>query len=489
MYLSKSQFIRGIQCKKSLWLLKNKPELRTPPDDAQQIIFDTGKDVGFLAQQLFPGGVELVFDYEKIVKNILKTKELIKNGTETIYEATFQYNDVLVMVDILHHDSEGWHLYEVKSSTSLKDVNENDIAVQYYVLKGSGIELSSASLIHINNQYTREGELNIHELFTTVDITETVISKQQYVNKEIQKMKKIASKGTPEPSIRIGPQCFDPYDCDYYDYCWQHVPEKSVFNLTRMNMSKKFELYTEGIVSFSDIPDDMILTDAQRMQVDAELNGSEFIDPQVIKDFIGTLTEPLGFLDFETFQQAIPSFNKQKPYEQIPFQYSLHILDDTELTHTEYLGLPGQDPRENFIKQLIEDTNNIKTIIVYNMGFEKMILKSLSKNFPKYESEIKDIIDRITDLMIPFRKKAYYVAAMEGSYSIKKVLPALIPELSYANMDIGDGVTAMQSYAKITSTIDNGQIEKVKNDLLEYCRLDTLAMVEILSKLKEICSN
>jgi len=330
MRLSKSQFVRGLQCMKSLWLLKNKPELRTLPDEALQKIFDTGKDVGMLAQQLYPGGTEIIFDYKKINENIKITRQLIENGVKTIYEATFLYDDVLVMVDILHLGNNGWELYEVKSSTSLKPVNENDISIQYYVLEGSGIKLNKASLVHINNQYCRNGDLDIGELFGKVDLTEIVILNQEFAAAEIDRMKNKADKGQPEPSIDIGLHCYDPYECDYKAYCWKHIPEKSVFTLAGMRKKKKFELYNNNILSFSDIPDGFSLTNAQQIQVQAELQGSDFIDLEEIKQFLETLIEPIGFLDFETFQQAVPDFNNQHPYEQVPFQYSLHILKNNK---------------------------------------------------------------------------------------------------------------------------------------------------------------
>jgi hypothetical protein len=486
MRLSKSQFIRGLQCMKSLWLLKNKPELRTLPDEAQQKIFDTGKDVGILAQQLYPGGTEIVFDYKKINKNIKITQGLIENGIKTIYEATFLYDDVLVIVDILHLGDNGWELYEVKSSTSFKPVNENDISIQYYVLEGSGIKLDKVSLVHINNKYCRKGNLDVGELFKKVDLTETAISNQEFAATEIDRMKNKAAKGQPEPSIGIGLHCYDPYECDFKNYCWKHIPEKSVFTLTGMRKKKKFELYNNGIISFPDIPNGCSLTNAQQIQIQAELQGSDFIDLDEIKQFLENLIEPIGFLDFETFQQAVPDFDNQHPYEQVPFQYSLHILKNSKLKHYEFLGEPGKDPRGKFISQLLNDTSNLESIVVYNMGFEKRILNSLAKIFPEYKSEITNITSRILDLMIPFRSKAYYMASMEGSYSIKKVLPALVPELSYDGMDIGDGMAAMRSYGALGNMTDNKKIENIKNALLEYCCMDTLAMVKILEKLKNL---
>jgi len=486
MQLSKSQYIRGLQCVKSLWLFKNKPDLRSRPDETQQTIFDTGTHVGVLAQQLFPGGSEIVFDYTKINENIQKTQKLIDTGIKTIYEATFLYDDVLVMVDILHQGKNGWELYEVKSSTALKQVNENDIALQYYVVEGAGIPLHKASLIHINNQYTRSSQQNIKELFIKVDITDSVRAGQERVVAELIQMKNKVAMGRPMPIVDIGPHCFDPYKCDYYQHCWQHIPKNSIFDLTGMVLKKKCELYHGGISSFADIPNDYPLTHGQKIQIEAHLHGTAFFDTKAIEEFLESIQGSIGFLDFETFQQAIPKFSNQHPYQHIPFQYSLHYIKDKELHHTEFLGEPGHDPRRKLVSRLIHDTKGLETILVYNMVFEKNILIGLAKCFPEDHDAIHSIISKLRDLMVPFRNKAFYVQAMAGSYSIKKVLPALVPELSYDGMDIGDGRSAMRSYTALFDTDDPQIIEKTKRSLLEYCRLDTFSMVKILDKLKEV---
>lgn len=482
--LSKSQFIRGLQCQKSLWLLHNRPDLRTKPDAAQQAIFDTGTDVGVLAQQLFSGGEEIVFDFRKIKENVQRTKDLITSGVETIYEASFIHDDVLVMVDILHMGLNGWEMYEVKSSTQVKPVNEDDIAIQYYVLTGCGVDLDKASLAHINNQYERNGELDVRQLFSIEDITDIAVSKQPFVADELVCLKNML--GSSEPKIDIGPHCSDPYDCDFMDHCWQHIPNYSIFNLTRLFANKKFELYYKGVLNFEDIPIDYPLSNAQQLQVDGELNDKEFIDKTNIRDFLGTISEPIGFLDFETFMQAVPSFDGQRPYQQIPFQYSLHIQIAGQTSHYEFLAEPGSDPREEFASRLIQDLAGCESILVYNQAFEKRIINELAGYLPEKAKELKLTTHRIVDLMAPFQAKNYYTKEMKGSYSIKTVLPALVPELSYKNLEISDGGMAMQKYAQLQGMTDQVEIDKVKAILLEYCKMDTWAMVKILEKLKSL---
>jgi len=484
MRLSKSQFIRGLQCQKSLWLYRNRPELRIKPDEAQQAIFDVGTNVGILAQQLFPGGTEIVFDLKKITENVQRTRNLISAGVGTIYEASFIFDDVLVMVDILHKEVNDWEMYEVKGSTSLKEVHENDVAIQYYVLTGCGLDLGKACLVHINNQYERNFELDIQQLFTIEDVTDSAISRQSFVIDQLACLKDMLN--SPEPKIDIGVQCSDPYPCDFIAHCWQNIPDYSVFDLTRLSLSKKFELYYKGILKLDEISLDYPLSHAQQLQVDAELHGAEHINRENIRDFLATISEPIGFLDFETFMEAVPSFDGQRPYQQIPFQYSLHIQTNCELNHYEFLAEPSTDPRHGFAARLIEDLAGCETILVYNQAFEKRILDELAIFLPGMATELKTITHRIVDLMVPFQAKDYYVKEMQGSYSIKKVLPALVPELSYDGLEIADGGMAMLAYAKLKEITDQAVVSKIKNDLLKYCELDTLAMVNIFEKLRRL---
>ncbi|MBV5328997.1 MAG: DUF2779 domain-containing protein [Chlorobium sp.] len=487
MRLSKSQFIRGLQCSKSLWLYKYQRELQSELKDSQQSLFGSGTNVGILAQQLFPEGKEIIFDPEKIHENTGKTLDLIRAGATTIYEATFVFDDVLVLADILHYGDKGWELYEVKSSTSVKDVYENDIALQYYVIKGSGLSICKAAIVHINNRYVRQGDLDLKQLFTIADLSNTAMAKQEEIIRELSRLKITVAKGSAMPEMDIGPHCNDPYECDFSKHCWQHIPPKSVFSLSRMRSSDKFKLYGDGIISFADIPVDYPLTKAQQMQVDAELNGTEFINIQGIKALLATITSPVGFMDFETFMQAVPSFNNQSPYQQIPFQFSLHIDDGSgPLRHVEYLGEQRKDPRLGFINLLLSATENIPVIIVYNKAFECRILTELAQTFPQYSQEINDLINRVVDLMVPFQNKDYYVRKMQGRYSIKLVLPSLVPEMSYESMAIADGGAAMDAYAALQDIDDDEEITIIRQDLLKYCELDTLAMVKIVEKLRAV---
>ena len=482
-FLSKSQFTRGLQCHKSLWLLKNRRELQQKPDASLQARFDSGTEVGILAQQLFPGGTGLEYK-SGISQNIAKTRELLASGAQTIYEATFRHDNVLAMVDILRKGENGWEIYEVKSSTETKDIFINDTAIQYYVAKGSGLDISRVFVVHLNNQYTRIGELNLQALFAVKDVTDLTLGRQTDIPLLLGNMRQVLEGG--EPSIDIGPYCTTPYECDFISYCWKHIPEYSIFNIANLRSKRKFTLYYGGILHLQDIPADFSLSDNMQVQVEAELTGRKFVNIRNIREFLSKISEPIGFLDFETFMEPVPSFDQQRPYQQVPFQYSLHIFGNGLLAHHEFLGEPGIDPRQAFIEKLLKDTVSCRTILVYNQAFEITRLQEMAKNFPEFVEGIESIIARIVDLMAPFRNKDYYIREMCGSHSIKYVLPALVPDLSYDSLAIADGEMAMLAYARLSRMDAGDEKKEICKHLLKYCSLDTLAMVKIWERLVSI---
>ena len=443
--LSKSSFLKGCQCQKALYMSKHNRGLKEESDTALQAIFAKEKKVGELAQQLFPGGVDCTpvsaFEFQEAV---VRTREEIAKGTKVIYEAAFQYDGVLAALDILVKDKSGWKVYEVKSSTSVTETYELDATIQYFAITNSGIALKDISIVHINNQYVKEGLIDVHELFTIASVKERVLELLPGIPAKVAELKAVLSMDKI-PDMDIGPHCNSPYSCDFAGHCWEHIPDYSVFNIARLTETRKFELYKKNIINFIDIPDDYPLNENQWMQVKSELNNTTTIDKKKIKEFLNDLHYLQYFMDFETFSTTIPVFDKSKPYQQLVFQYSLHILPSAkgELQHKEFLAeANGTDPRIPFIEKLITDCGTTGDILVYNIGFERGKLSDLALSFPKYKVAINNIIARLKDLMIPFQQRWYYTPAMQGSYSIKKVLPALVPVMSYSNLNIQEGTTA-----------------------------------------------
>ena len=286
--------------------------------------------------------------------------------------------------------------------------------------------------------------------------------------------------------MRGGPHCSDPYDCDFKGTCWKHIPEYSVFDISNLNKKKKFNLYNQGIITLDQIDlNNTTLNSNQKLQVQSEIEGSVLIDEDQIRNFIDDLNYPLYFLDFETIRSPIPLFENSRPFQQIVFQYSVHIKQTprSEVDHEEYLANPDGDPRIGFVKKIIQDCGNEGDILVYNIGFERGKLVDLIEVFPQYSEKLKNITNRLKDLMIPFQKKWYYTPEMKGSYSIKSVLPALVPELSYNDLNIKEGGAASDTFLSMVNGSFEGNEKETRRQLLEYCKLDTFAMVKIIQKL------
>jgi hypothetical protein len=487
--LSKTTFLRSVQCHKSLYLNRYKPELRDPPDLSQEPVFRTGKEVHTIARQLFPGGVVASSEESYDPKTWLqRTRALMKEGVAVLFEAAFEHDQVLVIVDILERvGGTKWKAIEVKSSTSVKDPYDWDVAVQYHVLSNAGIELDDFCILHINNKYVRRGDLDIEALFTSSSMFDLAREMEPEVSRRIGEAKAVLSE-LNVPDIDIGPYCDEPYACDFQGYCWRHIPENSVFTVARMKKDHKFGLYQDGIVRMEDIPEDFPLNKISRVHVEGQKYGRSIIDQSVLQVFIGSLQYPLYFLDFETYNPAIPPFDGTKPYGQIPFQYSLHrkASPEGELSHTGFLAEANIDPRIPLIESLLRDTPPPGDILAYNRSFEARVLRDLAEAFPDSASELDDLSSRLVDLMEPFQKRYFYLPEMRGSYSIKAVLPALVPDLSYETLEISEGTEAMEAYYQLSIETNPAIIERIRNDLWEYCKFDTLAMVRILEKLETI---
>jgi hypothetical protein len=486
--LSKSTFIRGKQCIKSLYLNKFHKNLRDKISEQKKAVFKSGTNIGIFARQLFPNGIDATppspFDYSAA----LKTTEnaLLENDT-VVYEASFVFNEVLIAVDILTKNKNNIAAYEVKSATKISDTYIWDAALQYYVLKGCGIFLSDFFIVTINNAYIKNGQLEVEKLFTKTSIFTEVNALQEKVEEYILQFKKILSEAEI-PNVKIGGHCTSPYDCDFLGFCWKDVPSGSVFELSNTNNSTMAELYYSGIKLISEIPNNFELSASQKIQISAEKNKTDIINKEALIYFLNQLVYPLHFLDFETFMPALPLYNNTHPFHHLPFQFSLHLLENktTQLKHLEFVAFPGSDPRKEFINELLKKIKQEGSIIVYNAQFERSILNTLAKEFPEYQTKISNITDRIIDLMEPFRKRDCYFLAMKGSHSIKNVLPAVFTDFHYEHLAISNGNEASRMYEQLIGETNIFKIEETISNLKEYCKLDTLAMVKILERLNEI---
>jgi len=339
--------------------------------------------------------------------------------------------------------------------------------------------------VHINNQYVRQGDIEVDKLFTSEDISQQVLARLQGMPDVVQELRATLREAA-EPGIDIGPHCKDPYECDFIPYCWQHIPEDSIFDLRGRGIDK-FALYNQGIVRLEDVPLEQ-LNGAQRFQAEATLERRDVTDCEAVREFLDSLWYPLCHLDFETFDTPLPPFDGVRPYQKIPFQYSLHIQQEAgaEPEHFEYLAPPNVDPRRELIGQLLAVIPEDACVLTYNQSFEKGVLRDLAALFPDMAEAIEARLASVRDLMVPFKKRYVYRWTMRGSYSIKEVLPALVQEMSYAGLEIADGMAAMQAYLEMCALVSGEELERLRAAMLEYCRLDTLAMVRILEVLYDM---
>ncbi len=493
VFLSKTNYCKAIQCPKSLWLKKYKWEEAV--QTASPMLFENGKRVGVLAQDIFGKEHDDVV-YDKISIMTRKTDRFLQNRPNIITEASFIHDNNFCMVDILKNDEDGVEIYEVKSSTKITDIYIDDASFQYFILNGLGLNVKKVSIIYINNEYVREGDLDIEKLFIIEDITGLVLKKQDEIRENVELINKfMAVHGIrKEPDIPLGLHCYNPYHCDFWQYCTRNLPEPNVFDVTgNMTKKEKFEKYAQGKITFEDLLDEN-LTSAQLEQIDFEVNDRKpKIVKQAISEFMDSLEYPLYFIDYETIMSPIPELDNTRPYQVLPFQYSLHILEDenAKLEHKEFLAdIDDEDFVRHFAESMVDNLSGNGSVIVYNKSFESgRVNKELARMYPDLEEKIEKINANMIDLMQPFKQRQYYTRQMKGSYSLKQVLPALYPdspELDYSNLSgVRDGEEASEAFIHLKGKSPEKQ-EKIKEELREYCKLDTYAMVKIYEKFRQV---
>jgi len=492
IYLSKSRYCKAKQCQKILWMDKYKEEEKVLLD--KEAVFKTGMMVGELAKGLFGEYVDIEYNFD-LSKMIVQTEEALEKGAKIITEASFEYDHNFCSVDILKNTKDGVEIYEVKSSTEVHDIYFDDASYQYYVLSNLGYNVKKVSIVYINNKYIKQGELELTKLFNIEDITDIAIDKQDEIKDKIIQVNEYMNKYDKEnePNEMIGMQCMKPYKCEYWQYCTKDLPKPNVFDISGgMHTDKKFQKYYEGKISFEDLQYEN-LNPTYLEQIDFEINNREpKIEVEPIKELLDSLKYPLYFVDFETFQLAIPEYDGTRPYQQLPFQYSLHIIEneDAEIEHKEFLAeIDDNDFLRHFAENMIKDIPTNGSVIVYNKQFECSRIKELAELYPDLANELLRIESNIVDFLPPFKKRHYYMKEMEGSASIKKVLPALYPndpELDYHNLPVvHNGEEASDTFLSLREKTKEEQ-EVLRKGLLLYCKLDTYAMVKIWERFKEV---
>ncbi len=483
--------MNGLQCYKRLWNEEKHPDRAAEISISQQRRFDQSKEVGILARAYFPEGV-LINAIDPLV-SVEQTKEAIKRGESCIFEASFIFNDVLVKCDMLQKDSNSWKIIEVKASTVNQTVKKSkidkeeylhDLAIQKYVLMGNGLSISGTHLMLINSKECFYPDLS--NLFTIEDATDQVNQLMDDVPNNVEKFKTILN-GNDEPQVLIGDHCNKPYTCPFKEtYCWKDVPEKSIFTIPNLLWPKKNKLIENDIVSLEDVPTDFQLSDKQRMYVNSVQNEQSMIDIPAIQGLLAELEYPIHFLDFETDNPPIPIFDGLRPYQQFPFQYSCHVMKlDGSVTHHEYLHTDTSDPRKHLLESLLKHISASGSVVVYRASTEGGVLKDLATYFPEHTLTLQSIINRLWDQLVIFQKH-YMHPDFCGSNSLKDVLPVLVPSLCYEDLDVQDGLEAQAIWNLMLNTTHEKEKSDMIKNLREYCKLDTLATVEIHKVLCEL---
>ena len=487
-YLTRSNYLHGLQCRRCLWYEQSEPGRAIPASESQQWLLDQSRKVRRRARCQFPEG--RLIDTTDPREAVEQTQEAISSGASCIFNASFIFNDTWwVRCDILQRDSNSWKIIEVEASTDVKKEHLSDLAFQKYVLTAQEIIISGTKVMHINRECVHP---YLSNLFVIEDVTDQIDPLMGDVPDNIEEFRRILD-GDVEPDIPIGKRCDKSHSCSFKEYCWRDVPKCcSIFAIPYLTPNRQAELLDRGLLYLCDVPDDFPLTPNQRDYVNMVLNNQPEINSEAIRDKLSELEYPIYFFDFEASNPAVPRFRGLKSFQHFPFQYSCHILQsDGSLTHHEYLHTDTTDPRLPLIESLLNHISDVGSVVVYYASFECRILKGLAQSFPEHSEVLQSIICRLWDQLEIFRDY-YKHPGFRGSNSLKYVLPVLAPTLSYQDLDIQEGNDAQAVWNEMIQTTNEEARSNMINNLKAYCKMDTLAMVGIHKALRlqvELCLN
>ncbi len=486
-YLSKSKYISGHRCLKLLWTYVNNKSVIPPPSTTAQYILDQGTDIGILAQKLFPTGK--LIDPSNFWGSINTTKTCLNLGIP-LFEAAITSDRLYARADILAPDNEGgWYIYEVKSSASVKEEHIRDVAFQRYVFTHAKLKITKCFVIVINSSYLYDGDFKLNEFFRIEDVTEKADAITEQFDNEISTMLSVMDSPSC-PNVSLGTYCKGARYCEMIELCSANLPEQNVTTLVADNEGTGMKLIMDGIYDIKDIPEDYELNRKQEIQRKCTIENIAYIDSINIKGFLDSLEYPLYFLDFETVQKAFPMFPYSHPYQQIPFQYSLHRVDypNAEPVHFEYLNNDDKDPRPRLFAKLRDEIGTKGSVLVYYDEFEKSRLKEASQFMPEYSEWIENVLERIVDVFEPFKNLYYYSPAQNGSLSLKKVLPALTG-VTYDDLEIRCGEDAPRAYQRCREAqLTREEYDHLYSEMLKYCSRDTEALIRIIQEFRKLIS-
>ncbi len=492
MVLSKTDFILFRECPKNTWFKVHKPDLyfKEELSDFEKHIIETGNEVELVARKLYPKGVMVEGRDEAAQK---KTAELIAKKEAVIFQAVFVKDGFIAAVDILEYNqaTKAWDITEIKASNEMdKKRHTYDLAFQVNLLKRCGLEIGAIYLMHLDSEYHRAGELDLVGLFKKDDLTKEIGELAREIGPEMEAALKYISSEKEPPGSCVCLYKGRSNHCTTFHHSNPQVPAYSVHDIVRIGLSKKklAELIDGNNFHIHQVPEDLELSEPQRNQVNAYIWDKVMLDKANVRKELGALQYPLYFIDYETFPSAVPMFDRFSPYQQIPFQYSLFVQDKpgAKLKHFEFLHDKPGDPSGDFVKAMREQIGPKGNIIVWSKKFECTINKQIAERVPEAAAFIEDVNSRVYDLMDIFTKQYMVHKDFKGSTSIKKVLPVLVPELSYKDLEIQEGGKASSSWLQLFGdSLKAAEKAKLKKDMLAYCERDTMAMVRILEELQK----
>jgi hypothetical protein len=473
--LSKSKLLSGLQCPKRLYLEVHRPELAEVSDETERV-FSNGHLVGGIARSQHPAG-KLIGSTDSLAAALSETEALLKADTETVlFEPAFSHGGVLIRADIFSRTGDKAHLVEVKSSTAVKGYHYNDAAIQYWVITGAGYPLRSVSISHIDSDFVYPGGGDYRGLLKQMNVTDEILPLIEAVPLWVKEFQKVLAGGMPD--IAVGQHCSEPFECPFWGFCSEGQSEFPV-DILPHGGQVVVELLAEGYRDLRDVPLPRLANPKHQRVWRATKSGEPEFDRRV-RHLIRSLPFPRFYLDFETIQFAVPIWAGTRPYEQLPFQWSCHIEGEgRNVQHREFLDVSGNAPMRSFAESLIATVGGTGPILVYG-HFEARIVRELAERFPDLDVPLTKIVHRIKNLH-PITEDHYYHPAMRGSWSLKAVLPTVAPELSYDQLgDVQDGGAAQAAYLEIIDAANSDERRaKLENDLRDYCRTDSLALVRL----------
>lgn len=487
--LSKSKLMACQQCQKRLWLEVHRPEDRED-SAATQTRYRVGHSVGEMARRLYdPEGQGVLLDPQKVGFEVAHTRtQKLLETDQPIFEACFRVPGALAIADVLlpvpRRRKRSWRMVEVKSSTSVKDEHRADLAIQAFVARATGAPLTQASLAHVDSQWVYPGDEDYRGLLIEEDLTDEVFGCSDQVRDWIKEAHRIVALKR-EPPIATGPQCHTPYPCGFLDYCKSQEPQTQhpvEWLPGKLNRELAAYIAEHGVTDLSDLPDGLLNRMQKRVQ-SASLSGQVYFDREAARSMLRRHKPPLYFLDFETIQFAVPIWKGTRPYQNIPFQFSLHrLFRGGRLEHKSFLDLSGSDPSRSLAQALLAACGEKGTIFAYNKSFEATRIRELAKRFPHLSEPLQALNERMEDLL-PVAKNHYYHPGQQGSWSLKEVLPTLCPDLAYDDLEgVQDGTMAMDAFMEaIAPQTRSGRKTELEGQLHEYCKRDTLALVRLWS--------